>query len=540
MLFRDKRLFGLLVTINLLSGFLFAQEALKSTEEEYYDFLALEGLIVRPTLNYRTLSDSVWSADGKDHVWQNNNLGVRQSLSDKITMRIYGPEMFNSFNSASPFGQNDGVLWQGKGLNSSLTGGARFEGYGFELTLKPQVTFSQNESFTLMPSNTDSEYGYYWGYGHNVGIDAPQRFGDKSFFDWSFGDSEIRYTWNTLTAGFGTQSIWLGPAYLNPILHSNNAAPYPKFDIGLRKTAVTLPAVNWYLGDVEARIWTGYLTESKYFDNDDTNNHNMIHGLALSYAPSVLPGFTLSANRTCIVKWHWKNLSYVIPRAENTDVGEQGAGEDQKMSLAASWLFPKVGLEIYGELGLDDYGAAGVKYPFHTMTYTVGLQKAMTINSEKDIYGKLNFEWNNMEMSQDFQFQWPYSFYFHNQITQGYTNEGQILGNGYSPGGNSQYLSYSVYYPKGKTTVFVHRFNPDNNYVYKDSVQTASTAAADMTKFLSWKTFFGGGIESDFFITKNLRVSPGIGLYQYRNSLYSQWAKVLYNVRGVLGIGYNF
>ena len=234
MLFRDKRLFGLLIAINLISGFLFAQEALKSTEEDYYDFLALEGLTVRPTLNYRTLSDSVWSTDGKDHVWQNNNLGVRQSLSDKITMRIYGPEMFNSFNSASPFGQNDGVLWQGKGLNSSLTGGARFEGYGFELTLKPQVTFSQNESFTLMPSNTDSEYGYYLGYyEHNAGIDAPQRFGDKSFFDWSFGDSEIRYTWNTLTAGFGTQTIWLGPAYLNPILAFKQCRALPEIRHGL-------------------------------------------------------------------------------------------------------------------------------------------------------------------------------------------------------------------------------------------------------------------------------------------------------------------
>ena len=37
-----------------------AQEALKSTEEEYYDFLSLTGTVVRPTLGYRTLSDSRW------------------------------------------------------------------------------------------------------------------------------------------------------------------------------------------------------------------------------------------------------------------------------------------------------------------------------------------------------------------------------------------------------------------------------------------------------------------------------------------------
>ena len=37
-----------------------AQEALKSIEEEYYDFLSLTGIVERPTLGYRTLSDSVW------------------------------------------------------------------------------------------------------------------------------------------------------------------------------------------------------------------------------------------------------------------------------------------------------------------------------------------------------------------------------------------------------------------------------------------------------------------------------------------------
>jgi hypothetical protein len=92
-----------------------------------------------------------------------------------------------------------------------------------------------------MPSNYDSSYGYFWGYAHNVGIDAPQRFGDRPFFVYDWGDSEIRYTWKTLTIGFGTQAVWLGPAYLNPILHSNNAPSYPKFHIGLRRQQLTIP-----------------------------------------------------------------------------------------------------------------------------------------------------------------------------------------------------------------------------------------------------------------------------------------------------------
>ena len=122
-----------------------AQEALKSTEEEYYDFLALQGITQRPTLNYRTLSDSVWSIgtetttftdeDGNEqtaevplaHPWQHNNLGNMRTLwqphaasengylrgvPQGVFLKIYGPEWYNSFNTAAPYGQNDGALWQ--------------------------------------------------------------------------------------------------------------------------------------------------------------------------------------------------------------------------------------------------------------------------------------------------------------------------------------------------------------------------------------------------------------------------------------------
>ena len=44
-----------------LAFYIFSQESLKSAEEEYYDFLSLQGITSRPYLNYRTLSDSDWT-----------------------------------------------------------------------------------------------------------------------------------------------------------------------------------------------------------------------------------------------------------------------------------------------------------------------------------------------------------------------------------------------------------------------------------------------------------------------------------------------
>jgi hypothetical protein len=497
------------VFVFFLNNLSYPQEALKSDVEEYYDFLALQGLVDRPALNYRTLSDSVWNIkDGTGHPWQAQNLGTtRRFLDDKLKLRIYGPELFMSVNTAAPYGQNDGALWQGRGFNTGFTTGLRLESYGVEATFKPQLSFSQNAAFEIMQSNYDSEYGYFWGYAHNTGIDAPQRFGNKPFFTWDWGDSEIRYTWKTLTVGFGTQAIWLGPAYLNPMLHSNNAPSYPKFDIGLRRQPITIPWVNWYIGDLEARLWVGYLSESKYFDNDNSNDHNMFHGLAFAYAPSFLPGLTLFANRVCLVPWDWKNLKYIFPGSGNTY-------EDQKASFGMSWIFPTVGLEVYGEIGIDDFVPGQfegyLRYPFHTMTYTAGIKKTIKVIPKYHTYGELIFEWNNMEMSQDFQFQWPYSFYFHHNIKQGQTNRGQIIGAGSGSGGNSQYLAFKLYYPWGNSSVYIQRNNPDNNFITSKSIYSPASPEMEKKYFTSWKSNFIFGITTKYFLLDTLSIGGGI------------------------------
>ncbi|GHV89106.1 hypothetical protein AGMMS50267_14660 [Spirochaetia bacterium] len=500
-----------------------AQEALVSDTEQYYNFLALQGITKRPYLNYRTLSDSVWllaedtEGNTAPHPWQGNNLGTFRPLFGAMKMRIYGPELFTSFNTAAPYGQNDGALWQGKGFNTSLTGGIRFEGYGMELTFKPQLAFSQNLAFDLIPREISGanyagkaeEYGYFWDR-----VDAPQRFGDKPFLTYDWGDSEIRYTWKTLTIGFGTQAIWLGPSYLNSILHSNNAPSYPKLDIGLRRQRLTIPRVNWYLGDVEFRIWTGRLSESDYFDNDDSNDNKMFHGLSFAYAPSFLSGLTLFVNRVCIVPWEWENMKYIIPKNDNTI-------EDQKMSFGAVYLLPGAGIEVYGELGIDDFVPDGfpegyLRYPLHTMLYTVGLKKTLPIAQKHNIYGELIFEWNSMEMSQDYQFQWRYSPYFHNTGGgQGYTNRGQWIGAGSGTGGNSQYLEFKVYYPKGTSSLFVQRNNPDNNFLYGKAVYASADRTdngySEMEKryFKSWKANVIIGASTNYLLFDQLSIGGG-------------------------------
>lgn len=508
--------------IFFISAFsLFAQEALKSTEEEYYDFLSLIGAVERPTLNYRTLSDSEWKiSDDEKNIWAENNLGAKRILfkqeteswnwfsrgiDKSIKLKLYGPEWLSSYNSAAPYGQNDGALWQGKGYNTSITAGARLEAYGFELTIKPQVSFSENREFDFMPGVYGSEYSYFW----SGSIDLVQRYGDSSFWTYDWGDTEARWTWNNFTIGASFQSPWLGPAWLNPMLGSNNAGTYPKIDAGLRKTRLYMPFTGWNLGDIEARIWLGYLTESGYFDNDSANDHRQLTGTSIAYSPSFLPELTLSINKISISRWDEKSAKYLNPFYDSNKT------EDMKCSFGADMLFPSVGFEVYGELGLDDHNSRSFSNTFHTAIYTVGakkelsaLQKISFLKKNK-IRSEIIFEWNNFEMSQDFQLQWHYmGFYAHDLIAQGYTQRGQILGAGSGYFGNSQYIALRTYFPKGRVTLFLHFDRPDTNYLNNKGLDTKESdwANEEQHQYPDWGRYKATriyGVNLEYFVTKS-------------------------------------
>lgn len=560
-----------------------AQEALKSTEEEYYDFLALQGITQRPTLNYRTLSDSVWSIgtetktftdeDGNEqtveeplaHPWQQNNLGNMRTLwqpqelskngylrgvPQGVFLKIYGPEWYNSFNTAAPYGQNDGALWQGKGYNTSLTAGARLEGYGLELTVKPQVSFSQNMAFDYIKPNYAgldndgnptifsggaAEYGYYGV----TSIDAPQRFGNKPFFTFDWGDTEVRYSWRTLTVGFGTQAMWLGPAQLNPIIHSNNAPSYPKFDIGLRKQAIVIPKVNWHLGDLELRCWWGKLSESDYFDTIDSNDSNLISGVSAAWSlPWIFKGLTIGINRTMLSKWDDIN-AYSLFRIYVPNMNGGNDKNDQRFSLTFDYQLPIAGFEIYLEWARNDFSPSMqhvLRYPFHTQAWTLGGKKAF--NLSQDLKAELLIEVTFLECSADYDriISWYSTFYAHHIITQGYTNRGQWLGAGIGTGGNSQYIGFKLVYPKGLTNFFFQRVNPDLDYtMYMD------TEKENIERENSIRALLSTGIQTSYFITNSFVINGGIvGVFDMNPQNDNAKNALRFNLDVNLGLKYNF
>lgn len=507
--FFKRKLFIFFMVIPML---IFAQEELKSDIEEYYDFLSLSGITERPYLNYRTLSDSDWKSPDNDHIWNGVNLAQRHLITDKMSYKVYGPKFFISFNSAAPYGQNDRALWQGRGFNLDLDVGARFEAYGLELTLKPELAFSHNMPFAYRKSayqgSKFKDKAELYGYYGITSVDAPQRFGDKPFFTYDWGDTEIRYSYKTFTFGFGTQHIWLGPAKLNPILHSNNAPSYPKFDIGMRKQPVILG--KWNAGFMEFRTWWGMLEESKYFDIDKTNDKNLITGLTFSYSPSFIPGFTLGFNRIMLSKWSDKDWNSIFTLLVPFMKSSAGVDEcDQRASITFEYVFPRVGLDIYLEWGKNDYSIPikFIRYPFHTEGCTLGLKKHFYIN--KNIRGEVLVEHTNIEASKDYLsfITWGTTFYAHHIIKQGHTHKGQWLGAGIGTGGNSQYIGCKLYYPKGTSELFLQRVNPDNDFTWFIQGPKSKITDSGVTAEDSIRANYSIGAKTLYYITRDLYIS---------------------------------
>lgn len=528
-----KKILAYLLICISLTGLAFGQEALKSTEEEYYDFLALSGLVTPPVLGYRTLSDSVWELpEDTEHVWQDNNLGSTRTLWEDeapkenlffngifqgVRYKIFSPEWYNSYNSAAPYGQNDGALWQGKGYNTALTTGFTAEAYGLSLTFKPQLSWTQNKEFEYSSpiysgANYENKAALYGDYSYGS-IDAPQRFGDKSFFNFSFGDTEIRYSWHTLTIGFGTQNIWIGPAQMNPIMHSNNADGYPHFDFGIRNQNISIK--DFDLGSIEFRYWLGKTTESEWFDNNDSNDNNLLAGVCITYELPFLDGLRLGFVRTMLSKWENKSpytMFHLLIPAMQTTAGYDES--DQRASVYAEYFIPKGGIDLYLEWARNDYNAGLdnlLRYPFHTQAITAGFRKSMYFKNSENLAGEMLCEITFIESSMDYHFFYDWGgggndFYTHHIVTQGYTNKGQYLGAGIGAGGNSQLLSYKLYYPKGYTKFFFYRFNPDLNYSYFIAPRNSDSSTPNEDVKSSIRVIVNIGISSLYYVTKDCSI----------------------------------
>lgn len=443
----------LVVFIFLFSCIVLVVHSEQFITSPYSDYIRLSELAGEADLinnNYHTYNSF------KDDMKVVSNSGIWKSKyldgfnSEKDLFDLEPVNAFLSYNSEYPHGFNDGVLWQGAGLNGLAQLGIAASYKWFSIDLYPSISFSENKSYDTMEADPSfsSEYAYF-----TPNIDLPQRFGDSVYTQFSWGQSEIRFEYDFLQIGFGWQNVWLGPSTQNSILYGNCADGFPNLDFVFRKNFE-------HIGLLDFRSVWGKLTESDYFNDVPTDDHNLFSGLFITYAPSFVPGFTLGLNRIKLSAW--ENISFddifsIFNPKSDASYGRDEA--DQRASITGEWKFRNAGFRGYFEWARNDYSPTlrdnMLLEPSHSQAFTIGFEQVLFANNEHFV--AVNGEITQLIHTRDYEIGLGMSqtgFYTHGIIQQGHTNAGQILGAGIGPGAESQYLGIHYIYKRGSGLLF--------------------------------------------------------------------------------------
>jgi len=111
-------------------------------------------------------------------------------------MRALPVRLSSTFSSTYPVGENDGLLWSGRGVSQLLSAGAVVRWGALSLAVAPEVAWSENRAFDLVPNGRAGELRFGNPY-YGDSIDLPQRFGTGPFATFGPGQSYIRLDrWN--------------------------------------------------------------------------------------------------------------------------------------------------------------------------------------------------------------------------------------------------------------------------------------------------------------------------------------------------------
>jgi hypothetical protein len=366
-----------------------------------------------------------------------------------------------TFNSAFPYGANDGPVWAGRGLTTSISGGVA-GGFGpVTLTLAPLAFRAENVSFALLDNRLPRQQRFASGVAPR-NVDAPQRFGDGAYSAFDPGNSSLRFDSRAVTFGASTANEWIGPATEYPFLLGNNAAGFPHIFVG------TGQPVNVWLAHLHTRVAWGKLNQSDfspvtgpqhYTSSASTGTVRLATYAEIVALPRGLPGLEVGFARFIHVPYRvgdptsafWKKPFKVLFLKNEYAGGDTLGADNQLASAFFRWVFPKSGFELYGERGYEDqfYDRRDlVQRPDHEREYMLGLQKTVLRGASLDVF-----------KGEVLNYQYPAgSVYVHAQLPQGHTNMGQLLGA--SAGVQSaaaSTISWTRYSPDVRTSATLRR-----------------------------------------------------------------------------------
>ena len=424
------------------------------------------------------------------------------------------------FNSAFPYGANDGPVWAGRGLTAVASGGMTLAMAGVTATIDPIAFSASNRPFTLLPNGLTGPQIFNRGGPFSDRVDLPQRFGDRAYSRLDPGNSSIRLDSRFITLGISTANEWMGPATEYAFLLSNNAPGFPHVFIG------TGEPMNIGIGRLHARLMWGRLYQSDYSPVTgpaefafDTSAGRIISGGTtrltatgeMVFVPRWLPGLELGVARFFHVpntpgganRSFWMKPFRVVFLKNEQAQGDIGGFDNQLASLFFRWAFPTAGLEVYGERGFEDqlYDLRDLILNLdHEREYMLGFQKTLRVSPGRvDVLSAELINYQEPGIARD---RGEGGIYVHTTLKQGHTNRGQLLGAAVAAGwGAASKLAWTRYSGGARTTATLRRIVRDQNGDFPNtdiynprSSDVILALGLDRTRFGRWLDL-GAGLD---------------------------------------------
>ena len=441
--------------------------------------------------------------------------------------------VLNQSNSTIGVSSNDGSLLPNVGNQNRVNVSLALRWKKLILQLGPE--FSQTENLAPPPFELDAgDQNYmarYYLYTVNK-IDNYWRFGKERIQRVLPGQSSLRYQNDQFSFGLSTENLWWGPSLRNSLVMSNNADNFPYF------TFNTVRPLKTKIGRFEGQVIFGRLSNPIYEHPDEERMKGIWNdGIAKKdSAARSIAGF--------VVSWEPKwvpNLYFGM--ASSTSSNQSGNNRRilafplfttykpvQLGSFFVRYNLPKENAEVYLELGRADKMAT----PFNVirdsipMGYTAGVRKLVPINGGRShfLFGleitRLELPDPRLIFVENAPFGVPLtnSWYTGNEVTRGYTNNGQVMGAWIGPGSNSQTIQLG--WIKGSKRIILtgERVQHNNDFYYYNYL-TNSLSTQYQNPQKHW-----ADINATAQVQWNIRNLLLSGAWSYTSMINYRWVKL--------------
>lgn len=437
------------------------------------------------------------------------------------------------YTALQPFDWNDGSMIPASGYQAQLSAGLYTRVGALEIQLHPEFVAAGNKEFKGFPQSYPDWAWYEYHARYLNSVDAPERFGNKTYYSLFPGQSFMKLRAGPVSVGISTENLWWGPARRNSLLMSNTAPGM------LHLTIHTNKPVKTPIGSFEGQLLSARLDASGYppvtvkrgYTSVKPDDWRYLSGAVLTWQPRWVKGLFLGFDRVFMNYSEnlGSSLSAYIPLLSPFEKNKTGAGNaedalarEQLGSIFGRWLWQEEAFEFYFEYGRNDHAINTRDLeiePEHSNAYTVGISKVFPVRSKRWRSLAINAEVTRLSAPGTSMVRELPSWYKHYQVVDGYTQRGQWLGAGIGSGSDGVTFSADLSHERESVRIRFEVVNP-NLDIYRSIFRYSGSDSKWSDRALSvagYKKFNRLGVSADikFISSQNYQWQPGVNVFNF-------------------------